>query len=170
MPAFPFSGLVFTHSAVVLGFLKISFDPVPLGLHVRQSFMRFRCIGVAQAVCKISIRIASYDQMPAMSSVLFPIPKPNPSMENLNPQLSFGGVADERFFPTRRRLLFDPFINPDRFALGLWFCWFTSFIRRWRRNYRFRVFKIDALSFGNVHHEDLVHLIHHTREGCVFPI
>ena len=120
MPAFPFSGLVFTHSAVVLGFLEISFDPVPLGLHVRQSFMRCRCIGVAQAVCKISIRIASYDQMPAMGSGLFPIPKPNPSMENLNPQLSLGGVADERFFPTRRRLLFDPLINPDRFALGFW--------------------------------------------------
>jgi len=103
IPAIIFTNLIVGHSQFAFGILQRTFHPIPLNLHVCESFYRSRCdIGVTQAIFYLVIPLVSADYQDAPSCIfLQSVPYPDFGYVYGQLQLPFYRISDFDLFPLR---------------------------------------------------------------------
>src|SRR5277367_3921223 len=121
MPRSPSQRLIVGQAAFALTVFESALDPVALPLHLRQ--LEPGCIGggVRETVFDRLDRsyLAPDDQMPASRSFFLTVPEPNPTVSDVDSQLSARAVAQEAARPVLGRDALGQFLDGDRLRDGL---------------------------------------------------
>jgi putative transposase len=147
MPGQPASNLVMIHSGCCFGILDGTFNKKTLPLHVGEPFRSGFCRGIGEAVFDgfRGVNLSPDHKVPLADGLFLVKPNPDSLREDINLQLTFGGVTGSYSLPGLFRLTSNPLFHHHPGALYLVHGRRSSFRGVSIRNIWRRIFKIKGL-------------------------